>query len=72
MLVFTIAFFAALVSLITGKQKADSVLTGALEVGVVLTGITLATGSIFATHLGHLVDIRPAPSTAQRSCSSPS
>jgi len=48
MLVFTIAFFAALISLITANQKADSVLTGALEVGVVLTGITLATGSIFA------------------------
>lgn len=48
MLVFTIAFVAALISLISGNQKADCILAGALEVGVMLTALTLITGSIFA------------------------
>lgn len=48
MLVFTIGFVAALISLVGNSQRADSVLVGTLEVGVLLAGLTLATGSIFA------------------------
>ena len=48
MFVFTIAFVAALVSLVGGFKKADCVLAGALEVGILLTALTLVTGSIFA------------------------
>jgi len=48
MLVFTIAFFAAFVSLISGRRGADGVLAGAVETGLLLTGLTLITGSIFA------------------------
>lgn len=48
MFVFTMAFVAALISLIGGSKKADWVLAGALEVGILLTALTLVTGSIFA------------------------
>jgi heme exporter protein C len=48
MLVFTIAFVAALTSLLGNSRRADCILAGALEVGVLLTAITLVTGSIFA------------------------
>ena len=48
MLVFTIAFGAALISLIADSERADCLLAGALEVGVLLTALTLVTGSIFA------------------------
>ena len=48
MFVFTIAFGAALIALISGSKKADCVLAGALEVGILLTALTLITGSIFA------------------------
>ena len=48
MFVFTIGFIAALISLVMNSQRADSVVAGTLETGVLLAGITLVTGSIFA------------------------
>ena len=48
MFVFTIAFVAALISLVGGFKRADCVLAGALEVGILLTALTIVTGSIFA------------------------
>jgi heme exporter protein C len=48
LLFFTFAFIAAIVSLWTASDRWDARLTGLLETGVVLNGLLLATGMIFA------------------------
>ena len=48
MAIFTVAFVAALVSLVSGRRSWDWLLAGALEVGLLLSVITIITGSIFA------------------------
>lgn len=48
LLVFTIAFAFAVASLWTGRTGADTAMLGAVEVGVVLNVLLLATGMLFA------------------------
>ena len=48
LLVFTIAFCFAVASLWTGRRGADTAMLGAVEVGVVLNALLLATGMLFA------------------------
>lgn len=47
LLLFTISFVAAIVSLLRRSEFADRLSASAIEVGVVLTGLTLALGSIW-------------------------
>lgn len=47
LLVFTFAFGAAIASLWTGKRVWDTRLTGAIEVGIVLTALLLVQGSLW-------------------------
>lgn len=47
LLIFTFAFGAAIASMWTGKRAWDTRLTGAIEVGIVLTGLLLVQGSLW-------------------------
>lgn len=48
MLILTVAFVFAIVSLWTGEEKWDNRLTGAMEVGVLLCGLLIVQGMIWA------------------------